>query len=364
MIMKWHSVVVNLLILILLLSNVVSAQNENNAEVVIESGDAPSTHWKGEGNFSKWQVLSAENSTLTGDLSGNDTVDVFLIEIIANNGSIIELKNLINNSLNYQIQKINQTSWSIMDSIKDGEIILEKGFHAIRIEKLGQSEKMLEYSFDIVNHGEVKIEDLSWMFKNFYFLAGLMLISPLFVVIYWNRKTIFRNNKKREIEVHEIRVLDGLKDRFNREHEEKNSRDKMIDYLLENKDRAWNSIQDELGIADLIYNTKQIEIRCWRLTKKIEKILVGVKIAKQDWDLAALQLFSPKSEEIKIININPNFMFEGDEVFVGKLESGKILILELQVKSGIDTLSINFSGKVEGESISGVVNKYIENEEE
>ena len=115
-----------------------------------------------------------------------------------------------------------------MDSIKEGEIILEKGIHAIRIEKLGQSEKILEYSFDIVNHGEVKIEDLSWMFKNFYFLAGLMLITPLLIVIYWNRKSIFRNNKKREIEFHEIQVLDGLKERYSREYEEKYRQGKWI----------------------------------------------------------------------------------------------------------------------------------------
>ncbi len=361
--MKWHPSIVNLLIMILLLCNVVSAQNGNNDRVIIESGDAPSTHWKGDGNFSNWQVLAAENSTLAGELSGNDTVDVFLIEIIANNGSIIELKNLINNSLNYQIQKINQTSWSIMDSIKEGEIILEKGIHAIRIEKLGQSEKILEYSFDIVNHGEVKIEDLSWMFKNFYFLAGLMLITPLLIVIYWNRKSIFRNNKKREIEFHEIQVLDGLKERFSREYEEKYRQDEMINYLFKNKDKGWNSIKDELGIADLAYNTEQIEIRCWKLTKKIEKILIGI-IAKQDWDLAALQLFSPKGEEIKVLDINPDFIFEGDEVFLGKLESGKILILQLQIKSKIKTLSVNISGKVSGDSISGVINKYIENEEE
>ena len=134
-------------------------------------------------------------------------------------------------------------------------------------------------------------------------------------------------------------------------------------YLFKNKDKGWNSMQDELGIADLAYNTEQIEIRCWKLTKKIDKILIGI-IAKQDWDLAALQLFSPKGEEIKLLDINPDFIFEGDEVFLGKLESGKILILQLQIKSKIKTLSVNISGKVSGDSISGVINKYIENEEE
>mgnify|MGYP001396987450 CR=1 FL=1 len=89
-----------------------------------------------------------------------------------------------------------QNTFNTQDILEITKIILEKGIHAIRIEKLGQSEKILEYSFDIVNHGEVKIEDLSWMFKNFYFLAGLMLITPLLVVIYWNRKSIFRKNKK------------------------------------------------------------------------------------------------------------------------------------------------------------------------
>ena len=72
----------------------------------------------------------------------------------------------------------------------------------------------------------------------------------------------------------------------------------------------------------------------------------------------------PKGEEIKLLDINPDFIFEGDEVFLGKLESGKILILQLQIKSKIKTLSVNISGKVSGDSISGVINKYIENEEE
>ena len=362
--MRCHSAMVNLLILLLLLGNLVTAQDVNDGKIIMENEDAPSTHWKGEGNFSIWPVLSAENSTISGELSGNDTVDVFLIEITANNGSIIELKNLINNSLNYQIQKINQTTWSIMDSIKDGEIILEKGLHAIRIERLGGSDNIIEYNFEIINHGEIKIEDLSWMFKNFYFLVGLMLIAPLMIVIYWNKNSIFTNNKQRQMEFHEIKVLGELRDRFNRENDEKKRRVKMEDYLLKNKDRAWNSIQKEFGRADLSYNTEQIEIKCWKITKKIEEILVGIKISKQDWELAALQLFSPKGEDITILKINPDFMFSKDEVFLGKLVSGKILILQIRIKSGVEALSVNISGKVVGESISGVISKYIENEEE
>ena len=138
----------------------------------------------------------------------------------------------------------------------------------------------------------------------------------------------------------------------------------MEDYLLKNKDRAWNSIQKEFGRADLSYNTEQIEIKCWKITKKIEEILVGIKISKQDWELAALQLFSPKGEDITILKINPDFMFSKDEVFLGKLVSGKILILQIRIKSGVEALSVNISGKVVGESISGVISKYIENEEE
>ena len=362
--MKWQCAMANLILLLVFLSSVVSGQENSENKIINEIDEAPNTYWKGEGDISKWQVLDAENSTILGELSENDTVDVFLIEIIANNGSIIEVKNLTNNSLNYQIQNINQTTWAIMDSIKEGEIILGKGFHAIRIEKLGESGKLVQYSFEIINHGEIKIEDLSWMFKNFYFLAGLMLIAPLLVVIYWNRKSIFSSKKEREIKFHEIQVLDELKERFEREHKEEIRKDEMISYLLKNKDKGWNSIQDKLGNANLTYNTDQIEIRCWKITKKIEKILVGIKIAKQDWDLTALQLFSPKGEEVKILKIKPDFMFSNDEIFLGKIESGRILIIQLQINSGIETLSLNISGRVVGETISGVINKYLENEEE
>ena len=40
-----------------------------------------------------------------------------------------------------------------------------------------------------------ELEDLSRLFTNFYIIAGVMFLTPMIIVIWWNRNTIFKGDK-------------------------------------------------------------------------------------------------------------------------------------------------------------------------
>ena len=57
--------------------------------------------------------------------------------------------------------------------------------------------------------------NLAWMFAPFYVFAGLFLILPMLVVIWWNRKNILTSSFRiSELEESEIQVLSLLRERF------------------------------------------------------------------------------------------------------------------------------------------------------
>ena len=373
---------VPIMIAVLLISQITNAEIESTDSQKFEEGEAPEKSWKQTGISPDWQRISIGNISFTGNFSENDSVDVFALEIVTEKltrvGFSIKDANL---TARISVQRLNQSSWSIEefstvgDACEDdanwscGEIELGGGLHAIRLERVGNFENSVEYNFKIRNLGEFEEDsgvfiDLAWKFTPFYIFAGILLILPFIVVLWWNKEDLFgfaRNGTT--IREYEKQSLVKLRERFTDDTRDP-GRDEIGSYLEILGERSWESTRKELGDPEIKYHTEDLEIRAWRFGASSKTIILGLKTMLVDCKMAAVRVFSPLGESASIETVDPGYIFSDDEIFIGKIVPNRTIFLRIKLKSGHSNLNVHFSGLVQDSPIAIVTTNSISNEDE
>ena len=277
-----HLAVSIVIIAMISLTNGVVADSEFLIE---EDLDSPETIWGSEGVGSNWIVLPENNSTVLGTFELNDSVDLYAIEISSSNWTTIRFSVSGSDSVSISIQRLNQSIWSIEEYANEdiGEISLDQGFHAIRLERLGNYEEEVDYRFIIRNMGNFdesgEYVNLAWMFAPFYIFAGLFLILPMLVVIWWNRGNILTSTfRSRELEESEMQVLSLLKERFSADRRNVDFEEINEALTTLGKD-SWNAISEEFGKPEIRHFTENIDISLWRVNGGSGSFLIKDAIA-------------------------------------------------------------------------------------
>ena len=360
-------------LLALISATPVAESNQGNDEVgsVAEIGDAPEILWGAEGLGPQWQKINPNNVTYFGKLSINDSVDVFALENSAENWTKFEFSVEPNENVTIIIQRLNQTSWSIDDFANGStrEIELNQGIHAVRIERLGNYDEELEYRFSLTNLGTIDVEgkfvNLSWMFTPFYVFAGSFLILPFLVVLWWNRNKfgIFGKNDGL-IQDHERSSLLALRERFANDGLSEVDFEKIRSSLDVLAEESWSPITEEFGPAEIRYFTNDLDINAWRLDESGKSILIGIKTAESEWNMAAIRIFSPFGEEALIEGVEPELLFQKDEVFIGDLLESSTFFLRIKTERRHAALNMHFSGLIRGNPVAVVPKDSIRHESE
>ena len=121
--------------------------------------------------------------------------------------------------VSYQIFVLNQETWLIQNASDGGLIDAPYGVHAIRVEKIGDA-SLTYYDFKLVNGGDVididpdLFTDQSNLFTDYYIFAGIFLLAPALLVIFWNRNRWRDGLGPIDIEQHELRRLRRLRERL------------------------------------------------------------------------------------------------------------------------------------------------------
>jgi hypothetical protein len=342
-----------------------------DSEFLIEEDlDSPSTIWGPGGVGEEWIVVPENNSTVLGTFDSNDSVDLYAIEISSANWTTIRFSVSGNDSVSISIQRLNQSTWSIEEYANQGtgEISLDQGFHAIRLERLGSYDEEVDYRFIIRNMGNfedsVEYVNLAWMFAPFYVFAGFFLALPMLVVIWWNREKILTSSfRGTELEENEKQVLSILKERFS------DSRDGVdveeVNSALSTLSRdSWNSITEEFGAPEIRHFTENIDISLWRMKGGWGSFLIGIKTNQTEWEMAAIRINSPLGEPIKIESVVPEMIFQDDEIYIGSLEGDTTTFIRLELLGNVPEAEIHLSGLIQGKPIAAVPAKTISMEEQ
>ncbi len=349
-----------------------SSADSNSQELVEESGDAPGELWGSEDDFGDWQKISADNATLVGMLTSNDTVDVFAIDIVSEDGAIVRFTMEPGKNMSVTIQRLNQSNWKIEDFSNNsiGEIGLSQGIHAIRVERLGAIDEEIDYSIILENIGllsdlDGEFVNLDWMFTPFYIFAGVFLILPLMIVLWWNRdKKWFISQRKDFLSEQERETLFALRKRFAEEEMKMVSEETLEASLSVLGDETWSDFIKKFGEAEISYLTSHLEVSVWRLSADWGPLLIGIKTGEYDWKMGAIRIFSPRGKSVSISEVEPQNMFENDDVYIGDIPRKTSKFLRVSMLENVGQVSIHVSGLVDGVPVAAVpTNLYFDSEE-
>ena len=360
-----------------LLSQASNAQQDSEiVQITHEIGDAPDFLWGEDSPDQRWQVTFV-GFEVNGGFSENDSVDIFALKISSSNGTRVEI--VSSNQVSIQVQSLNQTNWKIEESVsihnsdvsqngKSGEMNLSMGYHAVRVENQGDSGQEVNYSFTLINKGPAMIEqeeyeDLSWMFMNFYIFAGVFLLLPLLTVLWWNRNRWFGGKWPSGVDKQEIGALASLRKRF--ADEDGALVDKgLIERSLKNLgDGSWEFFVKEFGSPKINYKTENSETLIWT-TSVPGEFGIGIKVIGKRWDMVAIRAYSPHGEGVEISSVEPEHMFQNDEVFLNSLEPNEEKFLKMIILSPVKEIRFHLSGIVDGEPVASSPNSSIKQIEE
>ena len=346
-----------------------SAGEEQQDSIIEESGDAPGKLWNASEIGEEWQIISPNNSTTIGTFSVNDSVDVFALEISSTNWTMVGFWVSNNESVRISVQRLNQSTWTIVEFADGdvGELGLDPGMHAIRLERNGGFGEEIAYRFTLENRGSFEGEgefvNLAWMFTPFYVAAGLFLILPLVVVLWWNRGELISSKKDEELVEKEKHILSALRNRFSINDLAK-GREEISVALSVLGESSWSSASGELGKPEIRYFTENIDICVWRFEDSSNSLLIGVRTESFSWEMAAIRIFSPLGEVTSIQSVVPKMIFRDDEVFLGDLEQGSTTFVQIETLGNPPLVNMQISGLVDGKPIAAVPTNPIEMGEE
>ena len=244
--------------------------------------------------------------------------------------------------------------------------MLFRSIHAIRVEKIGER-SLTFYDFTLVNNGEVIEEkpdtftDQSSLFASYYIFAGLFLLAPAMLVLFWNRNRWSNGLYQIEIEQHELRRLRRLRERLTNILAKDDLNEQVIDSALHQLgDSPWQAVVEDWGAPLLRHNTKQIEICAWKILEGATTLLIGIRVDHSPWELAAMRVYAPEGANVSIVQVSPKHLFNGDEIFLDTLAPNSKTFLKLAIEGEPSNIGFHLSGLVDGEPLAAVPNKAID----
>ena len=333
-------------------------------------GDAPDMVWELGGPDFRWQVLSLGAATIEGSLDVFDTTDVFAFSVTEENGSYVRIQRIGDSPVTFTLMTLDQETGEVVNSTDGSMMIVPPGMHALMIEwgqGMGQAEGTGEYQFSLPYNGpyepvENEFVDLSHKARGFYMFAGFMLLTPLLMVLWWNRAAIFSGAPlASDIEKHERRRLRRLRERLAEALSAESIDEREIEYSLKQLgDSPWRAVIQDWGEPLLRHMTEQVEICVWRISEGDAVLLLGIRVAEVPWELAAMRIHAPEGAKVGISSVSPSRLFQDDEIFLDTLSAGSRVFLSLALEGGPTNLGFQLSGLVGGEPLAATPNRALD----
>jgi hypothetical protein len=156
-------------------------------------------------------------------------------------------------------------------------------------------------------------------------------------------------------------MLNRLKSRISEDLD----KELLMSALHQLGDSPWDSVIEEWGKPLLRHMTDQIEICLWKVKEQGTNILIGIRVANDRWNMATIRVYSMEGSGIIISKVNPDKMFQGDEVYLDSLIPRSNIFLKLTLDNNPSNIGFQLSGLVNREPMAASSNKTISwNEEE
>lgn len=342
-------------------------------------GDASDNHPTGEADTLDWLIMQSESGSTTGTIGGEDIRDVYLIEreighpyrsiltaTIESDPGTCVLKLVQLNTTAYN--SWTTISWNLTEM--QGQqatttLDLPHGRHLLVVETNITSEVDYTIEWAWLTPVEDEPTDGNWIDysneeKRFYILIGLLLLSPMMVVIYWRMK----GDGELQIEAHEKRRLMRLRQRLIAADPSNLKDPNALLHALESlADTDWNALVMEWGEPLTRHTTQSLDLIVWGLTSEEgeRSVTVGLRLLSEEWTLAAIRFQAVEGSEWRVTSVSPESLFDGDEVFLGDLKAKTNQFLRIDLQGDADGFDLILSGLVGGKPVAAIPTKAVLN---
>ena len=182
-----------------------------------------------------------------------------------------------------------------------------------------------------------------------WILGSLFLIPVLLLALDLRKKKKFAQmmaSKKERLAWFKQRLDDGTSD-------VKTSRSELITALVAIATLDWETGLETWGQPVAQHRTENIAIAAWVLDERLVKVkeswplIIGIHVLEGNWELAALRFDAPQGQPWKVVNVEPRFLYNGEEVFVDTVNKGSRTYLAVEMEGVSDCVDIELNGKMD-----------------
>ena len=314
-------------------------------------------------------------------LSVHDISDVYKIEIDAWEDSLhliqITAEGNVQN-LQLQMWDIDQETWLTKDYIETNysngklqtALQVGRGTHFVRVSLIdgeqylnsqnstwGQIDDSITYQlstqYTLIDEGEQPwfppSDKVVWYGGVMRWILGsLFLIPVLFLALDLRKKKKFATmlaSKKERLTWFKQRLDDGTSD-------VKTSRSELVAALVAIATLDWETGLQTWGKPVAQHRTENIAIAAWIVDERLVKIkgswplIIGLHVLEGSWELAALRFDAPQGQPWEVVNVEPRFLYNGEEVFVDTINKGSRTFLAVELDGDSDCVDIELNGKM------------------
>ncbi|MCS5533856.1 MAG: hypothetical protein NZ736_06330 [Candidatus Poseidoniaceae archaeon] len=322
----------------------------------------------------------AHHAELT--LSVHDISDVYKIEIDAWEDSLHLIQITAEGdvqSLQLEMWDIDQETWLTKDYIETNysngklqtALQVGRGTHFVRVSLIdgeqlldtqnsswGQKSDSISYQlstqYTLIDEGEqpwFPPSDKAIWYGGVmrWILGSLFLIPVLMLALDLRKKKKFAQmmaSKKERLAWFKQRLDDGTSD-------VKTSRSELITALVAIATLDWETGLETWGQPVAQHRTENIAIAAWILDERLVKVkgswplIIGIHVLEGTWELAALRFDAPQGQPWNVVNVEPRFLYNGEEVFVDVVNEGSRTFLAVELEGVSDCVDIELNGKMD-----------------
>lgn len=339
---------------------------------------------KFESNNTSYPTLEIDDLVHHGELSlsVHDIADVFKIEINAWQDSLHLIQ--INaegdvQDLQLELWDMDQQTWlskdSIMANYSNGKLQtalqVGPGTHFVRISLIdgqqylsdqnntwGEKDIAISYQlstqYTLIDEGEEpwfpptdKAVKYGGIMR--WILGSLFLLPVIYLAMDLRKKKKLASllaSKKERLSWFKKRLDDGTSD-------VKSSRTELLSALVAVATLDWETGLQTWGKPAIQHRTENIAIAAWNLDDRLVKVkgswpmIIGIHVLQGTWELTALRFDAPQGQPWKVVNVEPRFLFNGEEVFIDTINQGSRTYLAVELEGDSDCVDIELNGKMD-----------------
>ena len=181
-----------------------------------------------------------------------------------------------------------------------------------------------------------------------WLLGSLFLIPVLLLALDLRKKKKFAQlmaSKKERLDWFKQRLDDGTSD-------VKTSRSELIAALIAIATLDWETGLETWGQPVAQHRTENVAIAAWVVDDRLVKVkgswplIIGIHVLEGNWELAALRFDAPQGQPWEVVNVEPRFLYNGEEVFVDTINEGSRTFLAVELNGDSDCVDIELNGKM------------------